>query len=101
MSKSKSVELQETHVKGPRGSMLPIKKGEQFCWINPNIMQAREATTTERFIELHGHGPFVLDKIIQVPAGYILFQFSDEHGKEQSMNRDYFTTYERRGDCDF
>lgn len=94
MSKPGYVDLQETDLRGPRGSSVTIKVGEQFCWINPEIESDPHASAARRMIKDYGAGPFVLDKITRVPAGHTLFTFTDENGNVQEITRNYFTTHE-------
>lgn len=94
MQKPGYEDLQETTLRGPRGSSATIKVGEEFGWINPELEYGTVKAALKRMIKNYGHGPFVLKKITRVPAGYIMFTFDDQHGDEQRITRDYFTAWE-------
>ena len=91
MPKSECVDLQETDVRGPRGSLKTLKVGAKFCWITPELQEFRTArAAAERMIKDYGAGPF----ITRVTARDAILTFKDKNGNVQRITKEYFTTYE-------
>ena len=96
MSNPRYMDLLETKLMGSQGLFTTINIGEKITWINPTLERMTIATVVERMINDYGAGPFVLEKITQIPAGSTLFTFTDKNGKKREVAKTYFAKYEHK-----